>query len=384
MQNPNDNPGMYTFRALAEQAQDPNVDASQIMQHLQTNMEALNHLQQQFGSLQNMVQEQAQQSQQANQSQAPLTSLHTTLEALAASHLEQQQLQQGFQASIQHILERLTQRSTGHQRNPIPQPLSTKFKGKDEELTFDEFKSKLQTTFLRFPDSLAADTDKIHYALQSMEGTPARYFAPYVNGDIPDEDGILSSYEAFIKAAEDIYGDKHQVDEVNHKLTRLRQNGSMTDYIATFRSYAARSRWNEPALLARFKDGLSDEIKVMMSAQWHSMTTLRGAQTAATTAYQNLQVQQRLRTRHGLLRTPHQQQPPRRPVATPNPTPANPNTMDLDAMRVRRISNEEKQRRREQNLCLYCGGRNHFVDACPAKKAPQLAVVSVDSENESA
>lgn len=376
---PNDQ-GLFTFHALAEQAQDPNYDPNQVLHHLETNMAAMNHLQQQFGSLQAQLQEQ--QANQAANPQAPITSLHAALEALATSHLEQQQMQQAFQAGVQNVLERLTQRATYGPRSPVPLPLSTKFKGKDEELTFDEFRSKLQTTFARFPEALASDRERIHYALQSMEGTPARYFAPYVNEDIPDDDGILVSYETFIKTLEEIYGDKHHVDEVNYKLTRLRQNGSMTEYIAAFRALAARSRWNEPALLSRFKDGLSDEIKVMMTAQWHSLTTLKGAQAAATTAYQNLQVQQRLRSRHAFSRPSQQHQPPRRSAPTPVVS-AGPTPMDLDAMRVRKISAEEKQRRREQNLCLYCGGRNHFANDCPIKKT-QLAVVTMDSENESA
>ena len=57
--------------------------------------------------------------------------------------------------------------------------------------------------------------------------------------------------------------------------------------------------------------------------------------------------------------------------------------MDLDAMRTRRLSNEEKQRRREQSLCLYCGGPGHIAVNCPAKKGAQLATVTFeDSENE--
>ena len=56
-----------------------------------TNMAAMNQLQQQFGNLQNLVQEQAQQSGQAPPPQAPITSFHATMEALANSHLEQQQ-----------------------------------------------------------------------------------------------------------------------------------------------------------------------------------------------------------------------------------------------------------------------------------------------------
>ncbi|KAG0221330.1 hypothetical protein BGX31_009992, partial [Mortierella sp. GBA43] len=149
---------LYTFRALAEQAQDPNFDVAQVMHHLQANMAAMNQLQQQFGNLQNLVQEQSQQSNQASSTPAPITSLHAAVEALANSHLEQQQMQQNFQTNVQHILDRLAQRSAGTSRVPIPQPLSTKFKGDDNELSYSDFKAKLQTAFARSPDSLTSDS----------------------------------------------------------------------------------------------------------------------------------------------------------------------------------------------------------------------------------
>ncbi|KAI8347007.1 hypothetical protein B0O80DRAFT_502980 [Mortierella sp. GBAus27b] len=121
-------------------------------------MAAMNQLQQQFGNLQNLVQEQSQQSNQASSTPAPITSLHAAVEALANRHLEQQQMQQNFQTNVQHILDRLAQRSTGTSRVPIPQPLSTKLKGDDNELSYSDFKAKLQTAFARSPDSLTSDS----------------------------------------------------------------------------------------------------------------------------------------------------------------------------------------------------------------------------------
>jgi hypothetical protein len=57
--------------------------------------------------------------------------------------------------------------------------------------------------------------------------------------------------------------------------------------------------------------------------------------------------------------------------------------MDLDAMRFKKLTPAEKQHRRDNGLCLYCGGDDHFASACP-KKTTRLAAVSFDSENESA
>jgi hypothetical protein len=379
---------LFTLRALAEQAQNPNSDVQQIMHHLHANMEAMNLLQQQFGSLQATVQEQAnvQSQAQAQSSPAPITTLTVAIETLATRHLEHQQMQQNYQASLQQVLDRLAQRSATGPRPAIPQPLSSKFKGNDEEPSFAEFKSKLNTTFARFPDALRTDRDKINYALQSMEGDASLYFAPYVNGEIEDQEGFLTSYDVFLDILEDMYGDQHHVDEINYKLNRLRQTGTMVDYITKFRTVSARSGWNEAALLSRFKDGLSDDIKNILTPQWHTLTTLRQVQSAATTAYQNMQAQHRFRPRHNHSKP--QQHFQRRTQTTPAaslsaPSSSSPSAMELDALKVKHITAEEKQRRRDNGLCLYCGGDNHFASACPAKKA-RLAAVTVDPENESA
>ncbi|KAF9176147.1 hypothetical protein BGZ51_001558, partial [Haplosporangium sp. Z 767] len=167
----------FTLRALAEQAQNPNADAQQIMHHLHSNMEAMNIMQQQILSLQATVQDRSQaqsQNQESinGQTSAPITSLTAAIEALANQQRDHQQMLHNYQTNVQLVLERLSQRS--HQsRAPIPPALSPKFKGEDGDMTFAEFRSKLYTQFLRFPESLSSDEERVNYALQSMEGPPA-------------------------------------------------------------------------------------------------------------------------------------------------------------------------------------------------------------------
>ncbi|CAO3572824.1 unnamed protein product, partial [Mortierella alpina] len=55
----------------------------------------------------------------------------------------------------------------------------------------------------RYPESLKSDVDKINYALQSLEGVPALYFAPYVNGQVNDDENLLTSYSTFIKVLDE-------------------------------------------------------------------------------------------------------------------------------------------------------------------------------------
>lgn len=381
MSNPNEQE-LYTLRALAEQALNPNADVQQIMQHLHANMEAMNAMQQQLGSLQAAVHDQVLNQDPSAPNLAPITSLTAAIQAMASQQHEQQQLQQRYQHDLQQVLNSLASRSSTPSRATIPAPLSPKFKGTGE-FTFAEFTSKLVTMHSRYPESLKSDVDKINYALQSLEGVPALYFAPYVNGQVNDDENLLTSYPTFIKVLDEMYGDQHNLDEVNHLLTRLRQSGPMTEYIAKFRSLSGRSGWNDVSLLSRFKEGLSDEIKSMLTPQWHTLTSLRLAQSAATSAYQNLQAQHKFRSRHNPFRPQYHPQSHRRhptPALAPSPAVSSATAMDLDAMRVKHITADEKQRRRDNGLCLYCGGANHFAGSCPVKKA-RLAHVTVDNSD---
>jgi hypothetical protein len=175
-----------------------------------------------------------------------------------------------------------------------PAPLSPKFKGEDD-FPLDEFEAKLNAAFDRFKNAIISDRDKVNYAYSSMEGPPAQFFAPVFNGRAPDEDGVLDSYSQFLSVLDSIYGDQLSLDDINHKLGRLRQHSfTMAEYISKFRNLSARAGWNEAANLARFKDGLSDEVKALLASQWHNLRTLHDAQAAASSAYQNLQLQQRL------------------------------------------------------------------------------------------
>jgi hypothetical protein len=41
--------------------------------------------------------------------------------------------------------------------------------------------------------------------------------------------------------------------------------------------------------------------------------------------------------------------------------------MDLSALEGRKITPEERKRRREGGLCMYCGDSRHFAASCPRK-----------------
>ena len=42
--------------------------------------------------------------------------------------------------------------------------------------------------------------------------------------------------------------------------------------------------------------------------------------------------------------------------------------MQIDAVRVKILTLEDKKRRMEEGLCLYCGEEGHKVESCPKKQ----------------
>ena len=69
-------------------------------------------------------------------------------------------------------------------------------------------------------------------------------------------------------------------------------------------------------------------------------------------------------------RLPYRPPPPPAPAPRPPPPPPQPHVpMDLDSTRGARgsLSNEERRRRAEANLCAYCGQPGHIISSCPRR-----------------
>jgi len=358
----------FSLHNLAEQAQNPNVDPREVIVHMMPYLEAMDGMQQQVNELRATAQNRGDD--------------HTLAEAIHA-FTETQQTFQEYHIKTQEILNNLANRGT---RSP-PAPLRDPFRGDADGPTHIEYLSQVKTAFHRYPDAFKNDQDKVSYAFASLKGPAAEFFAPIVAGQIPDSEGYLTSFDSFASILEATFGNPLQADEANHQLLRLRQHGmSITDYTTKSRTLVARAGWEPKAALGRYKDGLSFEIKQMLLPQWPSLTTMDVTVAAAHAAYRNLAVHNKFNKKD------HRPFPktfvPRRmpgPGYSNAAAPAGPVPMELDAMRIKHITNDEKQRRRDNNLCLYCGGAGHYAGKYPAKNA-HIAAVSVepihDSENE--
>lgn len=260
----------------------------------------------------------------------------------------------------------------------MPPPLTSKFTGHSGSVTFTEFKAKIQAQQIRYPNALCNDEALVAYAFQSLEGPPSRYVSMLMSKQIKDDQGVLLDYSRFLSTIDRLFGDQNNQEEIEHKLMRLRQtNNTFQEYLLSFQELASRTKWNDTALLARFKDGLSRELKEVLAVGWNKLTSMEEVISAASLASQNLKTRDALRTRFNSLTHNHQAQRRQQPPATPGPSP-----MEIDAISIKKITPEERQRRLTNKLCLYCGGSNHIVANCPVKKPVQANVIDLeDSEN---
>lgn len=131
----------------------------------------------------------------------------------------------------------------------------------------------------------------------------------------------------------------------------------MADFAIEFRTWVTSSEWNEPALIARFLEGLNLDLKEEIYV-WGSPTQLDQLIELAIRLDKCFEQSRRVRSSYPkpceTLST----------AAAPARNQSEAEPMQLGSVH---ISSEERQRRILNRLCLYCGAAGHFVSSCLLK-----------------
>ena len=125
---------------------------------------------------------------------------------------------------------------------------------------------------------------------------------------------------------------------------------------------ASNINWGEEALMNQFNWSLRDDVKNLL-------LSLPDPQTLNEAISQAIKCDNRL-FQH------HQDQRPRYQATRYDATMSakslsshlEAEDMQIDAARIRTLIPEEKKRRMEEGLCLYCGEEGHKVGNCPKKQ----------------
>lgn len=195
-----------------------------------------------------------------------------------------------------------------------------------------------------------------------LSGNARSWFAPLLEKDSP----ILYDLEAFIERLTAAFGDSDRERVAERKIQNLRQGSrSAAIYAAEFQQLTCDLDWNDKAFMTRFRYGLRDDVKNLL-------ITMPKADTLEELISQAIICDNRLFELRQERRSGWRNDGA---FATFSKGPENhstdPEPMQIDAVRFKPLTAEERKRRFEQNLCLYCGEAGHKAVDCRKKQKPQ-------------
>lgn len=211
---------------LITSAMNPNLPHNEALNLINESFQLLSQVNEGIHDLQNTLHDQAASLDSANATNAPAMAA-TAVSSLGSASDALNTYGQVL-ASTENLLAQMTVQvpqaphaAMTSSCHPVPQPLLPKFTSVDTDMTLAEFQAHLATVVKCFPDALATDQSKIFYALSSMKGTAFNFFAPYLNGQVPDLAGILTDVTKFHNVLDQFYGNQNAIEESEAQLRHL-------------------------------------------------------------------------------------------------------------------------------------------------------------------
>ncbi len=220
------------------------------------------------------------------------------------------------------------------------------------------FLAKMNLIFMISPDRFPTDESKVIYIISRFYGNAMNWAASLID----NQDPCLSDYDAFIAKVNSVYGNFDSTFIANQKLRTIRQRrlGDIRSYILEFNRYADESSWNEDAKMDAFLAGLNDQIATRILEMFPGPRSLSAMQTIASRIDSRIMTQ---RTFFSSLNRPNNNN---RNNKKNNKSSFSNKKQQKSKFRGP-LSKEEKERRRKENLCLYCGSSEHSLDKCPLR-----------------
>ena len=281
-------------------------------------------------------------------------------------------------------------------------PTSSKAKAKEPD-TFDGSDPKklnnfilLCNLFFRSNSVYTDDSNKVNFALSYLRGIALEYFEPSIldADEVPD---WMDNWSAFIRNLRIQFGPIDPTADAEDAIDNLKMqdNQHIVKYNVDFNRFAIRTKWDEGVLRHRYYTGLAERIKDIMGQQGKP-TTLDGMKSLAHTIDARHWERLREKSRGGKNKSDAPDKPDNKGKSDdknkntpqtsgssppnnnnknnnkPNNKPAKgsstsgssssaPDKLGKDG----KLTPQERQRRFDNNLCLFCGGTGHTAKDCP-------------------
>jgi hypothetical protein len=270
---------------------------------------------------------------------------------------------------------------------PAPAPSGTKepkisapehFNGDRAKTRY--FLAQVHLVFVMQANRFPSDGTKTGYIASLLRGPAAAWVTPLIERNDP----IMHDYNQFLAAFKQSFSHPDLAAEASRKLRALKQGSRpVAVYAAEFRRIASDLDWSSSSLMDAFYAGLLDRVKDRLSEVERPTTG------NALEAYIQLAIKiddrqfQRLQEK----RFTPAPKPPTRPAARPqshsSPTDNGVVPMQLDSARRMPLTPDERKRRQDNNLCLYCGGSNHRIANCPEARQSRTTRANAASSSSS-
>ena len=177
---------------------------------------------------------------------------------------------------------------------------------------------------------------------------------------------LFNDYAAFITEFKRVFDHPTAGQDVGVRLMSLHQGSrTVASFSTEFRILAAGSGWNDAGLRCAFRQGLSEAIKDELVRD--KPATLDELVALAIEVDERIRERRRERVRHQTS-SPRPQESASRANPSSAREPITTMATGEEPMQLgrARLTAAEKEQRRAQGLCLYCGERGHLRGSCPS------------------
>lgn len=270
------------------------------------------------------------------------------------------------------------------QSRPIKVSPPEYFDGKPSKTR--SFLLQLQLMFSAQPLTFTSHASRVTYAATYLRGPAFSWFAPFLEQHTHP---MLHDFDLFARSLESAFGDPDRTASAERMLVTMEQKQQPAyQYASEFRRIMVDTKWNEEALASMFYRGLREEVKDELCKVDKPESLAKYMEMAIR--IDNRLYERRHERRHSepsrqattskfhrhRPQVPHYTSPSPQPRFVSPSAPTGPEPMQLSATKVYKpLTPQEKEHRRKNRLCLYCGQPNHVAQFCPAKSKPLAAKV---------
>ncbi|CCO33463.1 Retrotransposon-derived protein PEG10 AltName: Full=Embryonal carcinoma differentiation regulated protein [Rhizoctonia solani AG-1 IB] len=216
-----------------------------------------------------------------------------------------------------------------------------------------------------------------------MEGNASAWALPHL-ANMGSNRATITTAAQFDTAFSRAFFDPDEQRAAERKITNLVQTTTTAAYATEFRTLLMSLDWNDTALRAQFYKGLHWQVKQQLAqkeTQPQDLEELIATATRIDNVHRELEIS----------RPPRENRPKPTATATTN-RPANTGNPRVDSERLKNnpnyVSEAERQRRRNEKLCIKCGKAGHRFAECrtgwkgPDKGKETAKIAEEKPENE--